>query len=304
MKISIIIPTKDRGKVFERTIVEVLKAVENIQAEIIVVNDSKTSQPLIPTNNGIIRLINNPKNGVASARNLGARTAISDILLFMDDDMLISEENILDGLKLQHEFSNACININWIYQEELLKKIDKTQFGRFLIKYGFTSLKGWYNDDSWSDDSIFESSGITSQFLLVPKKVFVEVGGYDETFPHAGAEDTDFGKRLAKAGIKFYIDPSCIAFHNETDRIEIKPWLERKKRGGETRKIAVKKGHIELEIKHNIFKSSIYKLITPLKGGLLLLQKLVPNYIFFDVIYFKITKILLGIYSFDGYRKH
>ena len=47
--ISIIIPTKDRGEVFNDTILAALKAIRNFQIEVIVVNDSKGSFAIINT---------------------------------------------------------------------------------------------------------------------------------------------------------------------------------------------------------------------------------------------------------------
>ncbi|MGZ3900046.1 MAG: glycosyltransferase, partial [Bacteroidia bacterium] len=43
MELSIIIPTKDRGDVFYKTLDAAYNAIKEINAEIIIVNDSKTS---------------------------------------------------------------------------------------------------------------------------------------------------------------------------------------------------------------------------------------------------------------------
>ena len=83
--ISIIIPTKDRETIFEKTLYSALKAVEGYDIEIIVVNDSKEHKVLLKDKYPNVIVVDNPKEGVASARNLGARIAKSDLLLFFDD---------------------------------------------------------------------------------------------------------------------------------------------------------------------------------------------------------------------------
>lgn len=60
MEISIIIPTKDRGRIFERTLLAAVNAVHDIHAEIIVVNDSKVASPPVPDAFQIVRVVNNP----------------------------------------------------------------------------------------------------------------------------------------------------------------------------------------------------------------------------------------------------
>lgn len=303
IEITIIIPTKDRPMVFNKAILSASAAIKNIQAEIIVVNDSKTSQPEIPANNSKIKLINNPRSGVAAARNLGASLAQAPLLLFMDDDMIIAEDNIYDILNTHKKNNLACANLNWLYPPELIKKIEQTQFGRFLIAFNFTTSKGWYNHSSWNDLEIFESPGITSQFLLIPKVLFDKAGGYDERFPHSGFEDFDFGKRLLQMGVKCFVNPLSIIYHNEADRIEIVPWMDRKARAGETRQVAVKLGYHHLIIKHSALKKFIYRLLIPAKPLLYLILKVIPNNKFFDFLYFRITNLLLGIYLFEGYIK-
>ena len=68
MQLSIIIPTKDRGDIFYKTLSCAVEATVHIQAEIIIVNDSRTGRPDVRKfSNMNIKLLDNPKAGVASA---------------------------------------------------------------------------------------------------------------------------------------------------------------------------------------------------------------------------------------------
>jgi GT2 family glycosyltransferase len=295
----VIIPTKDRGEVFSRTLRSVYEALLDVAAEIIVVNDSKTrTLTPDPVMAGRVTVLDNPKSGVASARNLGAAHARGRLLLFLDDDMLVSRENVQVTLQLHRQHAHCCINLNWVYPPDLDSAIRQNPFGRYLVHYGFTSLEGWNRGDRWDASNLFRTEGITSQYLSMERDVFRASGGYTEGFPHAGFEDYDFAKKLKKQGVAFYIYPLSVAFHNETDRLNLPAWLARKERGGETRRVAVAMGHRELALHYGPLKKTALTGITWATPLLAQLLKLAP-----DALYFRIVNVLLATAIFKGYTK-
>ena len=303
--ISIIIPTKDRSEVFCTTLDAAYEATKNIAAEIIVVNDSKTGDVIIEKKHSDrVTAFNNPKSGVASARNYGASLAKGKWLLFLDDDMLMNQNNIHSYLKYVSRKDKFCVNIEWIYPSELIKQIEQTAFGRFLIKYGFTTMRGWSNYPDWATNSTVEVKSIASPNLFLNKEYFFETNGYDENFPFAGFEDYAFSKRLEKHNFKMYVDTTSIMYHNEADRVEPEAWFKRKERGGETRRVAVIQGFGEIKIKHNVVKKLFY-FCTPV------IEPFVKLVLFFsspfkitDIISFTCYKALLGIAIDKGYNKN
>jgi GT2 family glycosyltransferase len=304
MDLSIIIPTKDRHSILDKSLSLAFKAIQSLNAEIIVVNDSKTNSVDIPSAyTGKVRMINNPKSGVASARNLGAKKAQADLLLFLDDDMWISEDNLLTTLSLHHNQTDCCIILNWVYPVALDQEIKATQFGRYLHHFGFASLKGWCNGMNWSDEKLFPVNGITSQYLSIRKRDFWKAGGYNENFPHAGFEDHDFGVRLLQHGVQPYVYPLSTVYHNEADRMNVEAWLARKKRGGETRKVAVQVGYSNTGLTYGFTKKKAYRLLSVGKPVLLKLLQAIPNQPGFDPLYFKVLNLLLGTASFEGYYR-
>lgn len=304
MELSIIIPTKDRGQLLIETLHNAYQAILFLPVEIIVINDSKTDKIFIPVEwQNKVKALDNPKSGVASARNLGASLASASLLLFLDDDMLLQGENIQAILSLHRKYDQCSINLNWIYPPKLINQIKRTQFGRYLIHYGFTSLKGWNRGNYWSDKELFQTNGITSQCLSIEKESFLRSGGYNEHFPHAGFEDYDFARAMTKKGLKFYIYPLSTLYHNEADRTSVRPWAARKKRGGITRRVAVEMGYTELEVRHNRMKNFIYKILVKVKPLLILIIESLPNIKALDLLYFKLTNILLGTSIYEGYNE-
>lgn len=302
--LSIIIPTKDRGSVFDETLAAAYRASNTIPSEILVINDSKTEQPNIPKEfEDRVKISHNPKSGVASARNLGAQNARYSYYLFLDDDILIFPENIRDLILLIEQEPLAAINFNWIYPPYLHQQIEKTQFGRYLIAHGFTSLKGWNNNLTWKDDEIFQVNLLSSYFLCISAGNFKKIGGYNEAFPRAGAEDFEFATRLKKSGIIGLCNPLSSVWHNEADRVQMLPWMQRKERAAETRKIAVDLGHSELAIHASAFKISLSKLLYSLRFLFYVVLFLLPNVKRADKLYFKLVNQLLALNLYKGFFK-
>src|ERR1700722_2479252 len=129
LQFSIIMPTFERGEVFKQSIAAAIEAIKDFDAEIIVINDSKKSKIILPESNPKIRVIDNPKTGVASARNLGAAMANADLLIFVDDDIIINKEALERTLLLYKNNDERCYNSDWVYPPELDERICKTQFG-------------------------------------------------------------------------------------------------------------------------------------------------------------------------------
>ncbi|MDJ1504100.1 glycosyltransferase family 2 protein [Xanthocytophaga agilis] len=302
MKLSIIIPTKDRPQLVIETLTAVVRAVKKVDNEILVVNDSEKPLILPDALTNVVTVLRNPKAGVASARNFGAKNAIGELLLFIDDDMLIQAEDIQTTLGLHQKYQRCCINLNWIYPPERSARIAQTSFGRYLIHYGFTSLKGWNRGNDWNDEEIFVTHGITSQYLSMTKKDFEESGGYNEIFPHAGFEDYEFAKRLQALGFIFYIYPKSRLFHNESDRLDLNAWLDRRRRGGATRKVAVGLGYQEVAIYYSFTKKIILNVLSFSSPLLQFVVRILPNKPAFDSIHFRIVNILLAVAIYEGYN--
>jgi GT2 family glycosyltransferase len=305
--LSVIIPTCNRDLLLNETLQNLFSALSNIDAEIIVVNDSKTQKPIISFSFNNIYLLNNPKNGAASARNFGARHAQGKYLLFLDDDMILLPQSIPKLISLAKEHSYSCFNLNWTMYPPLLEKISPTLFGKYLIHYGFTSLQGWYGTkEQWQENNLIKVSSIASYALWIEKEIFWKIGGYAEDIPFAGFEDYILSENLRKNNVNMYVYTTILAYHNEADRVDLLSFLERKKRGGATRAAAVKLEYKELDLNHSLLKRFVYLIFYYLNLKILFLffAKILEKQNRFERIYFRIVNILLGIYHFEGYWKY
>lgn len=301
-ELSIIIPTKNREAILLNTLNYLIRSENAFEVEIIIVNDS--SSPIkekIHAEN--ITYINNDKQGAASARNKGAKIAKTEYLLFLDDDMLITYDIINQILKNTKEHKNSVFLPNWEYPDSIINNLNQTKFGRFLNKINYTSLKGWLNNKlPWNENGIDENKGVASYCLLINKNDFLKISGYNESIPFAGFEDYDLSQKLISINYKFYILNKIILYHNETDRIDLRQWLKRKKRDATTRRSAYEIGYLDLKINYSIFKKIVYSLIFIVNPLIRFLAYTIPNIKTFDPIYQKLIKILIGHAIYLGYQ--
>ena len=305
--LSVIIPTCNRDLLLNETLQNLFSALSNIDAEIIVVNDSKTQKPINSFSSNNLNILNNPKSGAASARNFGAKHAQGKYLLFLDDDMILLPQSITKLISLAKEHSHSCFNLNWTMYPPLLEKISHTFFGKYLIHYNFTSLQGWYGTkEQWQENRLIKVSSIASYALWIEKEIFWKIGGYAEDIPFAGFEDYILSENLRKNNVNMYVYTTILAYHNEADRVDLISFLERKKRGGATRAYAVKLGYKELDLNHSLIKRFVYLMFYYLNLKILFLffAKILEKQNRFERIYFRIVNILLGIYHFEGYWKY
>lgn len=303
VKFTLIIPTFKRNDLLF-TCLDSILSLSQSNFEIIVVNDAPENEIKIPNNlkNEALNIVNNPKQGVASARNFGASKASGDLLIFIDDDMLVNSEAISSCVDFICKNEKSVYNANWEYSSESNEILKKTSFGRFLIFIHFNSLKGWNNNPKdWGTSRFFQCDGITSQFLGIKKIDFEEVGGYNENFPFAGFEDYEFWIRLKKQGINALIDTQVLITHNELDKLSPKQWFARKYRGGITQKVAVDLGFKELKRNESRLKSIVFNLLYFIQPSILFLTNRKTKTL--DRFSFKVFKALTGANLSKGYSK-
>jgi GT2 family glycosyltransferase len=137
--------------------------------------------------------------GPAVARNAGAAQATGDVLVFVDADVVVSQ----DGLtRMAHTFREqpATAAVFGAYDEEPADPGFMSQYKNLAHSF------------------IHRSSATTARtfwagFGAVRREAFHAVGGFDERFARPSVEDIDFGYRLTNAGFTVVLDPALSACH-------------------------------------------------------------------------------------------
>ena len=185
---SIVIPTYQRREL----VCEVVRALAQLeyrgQFEVIVVvdgSDDGTAPALAELRSPIpLLIIEQPNSGAAHARNRGAAQACSDILLFLDDDVIADRDLLKEHARMYRQGADAVIGDI---------PIDPRSPAGFVTDGAAMWLKSCRINDPLTPFDIF-----TAQ-LSVRRSVFKKLGGFDEEFTSGSSfaqEDADFGVRL------------------------------------------------------------------------------------------------------------
>ncbi len=202
---SIVIPTYERPT----QLVACLQSLVSLdyprhRFEVIVVDDG-SSTPLdsviVPFRRQLdLTCLTQPNAGPAAARNTGARRARGAFLVFTDDDCMATP--------------------NWL----------RTLAARFAATpepiIGGRTLNALPNDPYAMTSQImtdavyayFNADPHRAQFfptnnLALPTRRFLEIGGFDTSFPLAASEDREFCDRWLHAGLRMIYAPEVIVHH-------------------------------------------------------------------------------------------
>src|SRR3954454_23791314 len=151
-------------------------------AELILVDDRPTGAPLSPQRPGLppVRVVRTGGGGPAAARNLGWRTARTEWIAFLDDDV------VPDG----DWYARLAADL-----ADLPADVAGTQ-GRVRVP-----LPGDRRPTDWERGTagLATSSWITAD-LAYRRAALAAVGGFDERFPRAFREDSDLALRVMDSG--------------------------------------------------------------------------------------------------------
>ncbi len=297
--VSFIIPTFNRSAILSETLRSLCGAIRGASAEIVVVNNSKTAK--VRVDSEMIRVLDNPGSGPASGRNFGAKHAAGELLVFLDDDILFSEDNLKRMLQLHAEHPDSAFNPDWRYSDEMMKRLAETSSGRYTLCVKLIDYRSWVPGLPWREHAVFAVPKLAGFCLAIPKKAFVRLGGFPENFKHLSLEDDDFSKRLLQGGVKLYIDSTQLVYHNELDRTGLAGRLNRLKAGAINKRRALELGMTEYRMDFSGFRFARSAFLSSLKPALLALAEAIPNSPCFDPIYRRLVDALIAAVVFEGY---
>ncbi|PIU21549.1 MAG: hypothetical protein COT15_01735 [Candidatus Diapherotrites archaeon CG08_land_8_20_14_0_20_34_12] len=210
MKASIIIPCYNSEKTINLCLNSLLNQTFKEDYEIIFVDDGSTDKTkyLIEESrkkNKNIKLIEQQHAGPAVARNLGAKTAKYDILVFTDSDCE-AEKNWLE--EMVKPFSDPkVVAVQGAYKTK--QKSEIANFIQLEIEERYVRMKR-ANHLDW----------IGSYSAAYKKDIYLKEGGFDSKFEIASGEDSDLSYRLSEKGLKLMFNPKAIVYHAHAESLE------------------------------------------------------------------------------------
>lgn len=201
--ISVIIPTYNAGAYIEKTLQSVFaQTYDNI--EIIVVDDGSTDNTeslLKQYDNQKLRYIKQPNSGgPAGPRNVGIAAAKGEYIAIFDSDDLMEADKLNSQIKALESKPDAgfcCTNFSIIDDKDNITTPDfwstNDNFQK-LPKPHLDSFGNYHFSPGELTDSLLIHNFIASSSMVVRKKVFKKLGGFDETLENT--DDYDMWLRI------------------------------------------------------------------------------------------------------------
>jgi GT2 family glycosyltransferase len=145
-----------------------------------------------------------PQGGPGAARNRGAALAQSEILLFLDDDILLTASLLAEHLAGHKAGGNqVCLGQVRTWPDRPLSHWERYLNQRYEEHYEKLGQPG-YQPDFWD---------CLSGNLSLPRALFSRSRGFDPAFAAAKHDDIEFGYRLNNLGVQFCYRPAALGYH-------------------------------------------------------------------------------------------
>lgn len=225
MSVSIIIPTLNGASRIGNCLDALVKHTAEYDPEILVVNDGSTDNTVdVVARYPRVRLISQPNAGPAAARNRGASEANGQIILFTDDDCVVTPDWIS---AMMAPFDDPeVVGVKGIYCTT-----QKSLAARFV--------QIEYEDRYRSMARLASIDFIDTYSAGFRRDRFLQMNGYDTSFPVACAEDIELSYRMSSLGWTMKFAPAAVVRHTHPDSIP--RYLRKKYKFAYWRVLAVRK---------------------------------------------------------------
>lgn len=183
MKVSVIIPTM-KGR--EVMLARLLSTIPDVYEKIIVDDEDLL---------------------LAAKRNKGARQAKGDYLFFIDDDNYL-EEGAIDEVLKDYSESHGVVGITACYDDKKGIIADGGSMRNYLTGFTrgvLTNKKKWGHMGYLVDE--------VANAFMIPKKIFEEVGGFDEENFPIDLDEADICKRIKNMGYSILMAEGAFCYH-------------------------------------------------------------------------------------------
>jgi GT2 family glycosyltransferase len=228
---SVIVPTRNR-QTFVRELVSSIVAGETVPVEVVVIDQSDEADPELPDRaperGCTLTYVHSDTRGASAARNEGIRLARSDVLVFVDDDVLATP--------------------TWL--STLVATLEGAGDGAVVtgqVRSGQPENDGGFAPSLNLDErgAVYEGRAAANVLwtgnMAIFRATMDRVGDFDERlgpgnkrFP-GGGEDNDFCFRVLEAGDRVVYEPKAVVYHrawrSQSDYVGVR-WRYGRGQGG------------------------------------------------------------------------
>jgi GT2 family glycosyltransferase len=202
-RISVCVPTRGRPAALGRCLAALGRStLPADELEVVVVGDGPDVGPPPPGAAGEVPVVwrTRPRGGPAAARNLAAELAGAPVLAFLDDDCvpaadwaerLLARVDAAPGSIVAGRVRNGLPHNHWATASQMVLDVVVEMYNTRPGLPGFAPTSN----------------------LGMRRDVFAAIGGFDERFRTAAAEDRDFCDRSHAAGYPLLLEETAVVHH-------------------------------------------------------------------------------------------
>lgn len=226
-KVSVIIPFRDRPDLLRPCLSTLLATTCYPDWEIVLVDNGSRDSDITallagPLDARVRTIVHDVPFNFSVLVNLGVKAASGDVVVLLNNDITVKEANWLKALASQAVRPEVgCVGAKLLYPNGLV------QHGGVLLGEGL-SLDGHptpcHAHVGWSGDSegyfgllssLRQVSAVTGAALAVRRKLYWELGGFDENLAVA-LNDVDFCLKAGEQGLPCLWTPGAVLTHHES----------------------------------------------------------------------------------------
>lgn len=216
--VSIVIPNFNRGDLSLACLASLARVKSPVPFEVVFVDNGSTDGSVEfvrrwqKQSSYSIRIVENSTNlGFAKACNQGAAAAGRDVLLFLNNDTEAKMDFLSQPLELLQSPAIGIVGIKLLYPDGLIQHAGIAFDGQKVGHHIYASNPADFSPANRTR----ELQAVTGACLFIPRKLFNEVGGFDEAYVN-GHEDIDLCCKVRVTGSRIVYFPGVHIVHHES----------------------------------------------------------------------------------------
>ena len=212
MNLSVIVPAYNAEATLP-ALLDSLSTQSYKDYEVVVIDDFSCDRTSRIASDHQCKLITLSENhGPAYCRNIGVKNASGEILAFTDSDCRVAPgwlKNIYERFR-QNDIEAIMGR---------LALMPSTLLGDSISAIGFPAGGSLGFEKIWKVDQKGFTDSLSSCNCAVRKDVFDKIGGFDESFPYPGGEDSLLAYALRRLNYRIKYCPDVLVFHAARDSL-------------------------------------------------------------------------------------
>jgi GT2 family glycosyltransferase len=218
--VTIIIPTKGKGKLLQRCIQSIRQTTPSIPFTFLIVDngisDTATLKFLQEESLNVIN-IDTPQFNFSRLINAAVNQAPTELLLFLNDDTEVITPTWLEEMTgvLRMDTRIGAVGAKLLYPDHSIQ-----HGGVSLLETTAANTNKYLHGNAWgyrySNRVLRNCAAVTAACMLTRKSCFQEVEGFDEQYFPVGYNDVDYCLKLREKGYRTVWTPHAVLLHHES----------------------------------------------------------------------------------------